>query len=158
MHVRKKPLLACHYKDNTSWEKSGKMNVTAFKTILSRQNYFNRNILKLNSLSHKVLNLHFFLRGKCKLYTDSTIFRLDVWRIIRSYVNEHYNANCELEGSPWESIRLFFTCYLRRIFFWNVLISLRRSWCYSSWRSKLDLFACTLIVYLLIYIFFTKAT
>ena len=24
-----------------------------------------------------------------------------------SYVNEHYDANCELEGSLWESIRQF---------------------------------------------------
>ena len=77
--------------------------------------------------------------------------------IIRSYVNEHYDANCELEGSPWESIRLFFAGYTRRIFFWNVLISLRRSWCYSSWRSKLDLFACTLISSRIHYIFFYKS-
>ena len=59
---------------------------------------------------------------------------------IRSYVNEHYDANeCELEGSPWESIWLFFTGRIRCIFLWNVLyISLCRSWCYSSWQLKLS--------------------
>ena len=37
----------------------------------------------------------------------------------------------DLEGSPLESIRLFFTGRRPRIFLCNVLISLCRSWCYS---------------------------
>ena len=55
----------------------------------------------------------------------------DIGKIIRSYVNEHYHAN-------WN----FFTGRAQRIFLWNVFISVRRSWCYSSWWSKLSRSLC----------------
>ena len=54
---------------------------------------------------------------------------------MRSYLSEHYDENCKLERSPWESIWLFFTSH---IFLWNIFISLHQSWCYSSWQSKLS--------------------
>ena len=43
--------------------------------------------------------------------------------------------NCELAGSPEEPVWLF-TAWIRCTFLWNIFISLRRSWCFSSWRSK----------------------
>ena len=52
------------------------------------------------------------------------------------YVNKHYNGNCELEGYPWKSIQLFFPGRTWHIFLWNIFISLRRSFFYSSWQSK----------------------
>ena len=96
---------------------------------------------------HELLNLH-ILPPRNMNCTKSNIspgtFNL------RSYVNEHYDANCELEGSSCESIRLFFTGRTRRIIFWNVLtlFSLRRSWCYSSWRSKLSRSLSLLLLHL----------
>ena len=36
----------------------------------------------------------------------------------------------------------FFTGRTQRIFLWNVFISVRRSWCYSSWWSKLSRSLC----------------
>ena len=114
-------------------------------------NKFIRIALKLNSLLHKMVNLHIFPPRNINS-TNSNIssgtFK------IRSYVNKHYNATeCKLEGSPWESIWLFFTGRMRCIFLWNVLyISLRRSWCYSSWRLKLSRSHC------LHKYFFTKVT
>ena len=43
--------------------------------------------------------------------------------------------NCELAGSPEEPVWLF-TAWSQCTFLWNIFISLRRSWCFSSWRSK----------------------
>ena len=45
-------------------------------------------------------------------------------------------GTANIEGSPWESLRLFFTGRTRRVFLWKVFISLHRSCCYSSWRSN----------------------
>ena len=52
---------------------------------------------------------------------------------LRLVLRERVNRNCtgEVEGSPLESIRLFFTGSRRCIFLWNVLIFLCRSWSYS---------------------------
>ena len=85
-----------------------------------------------------VLNLHIFLHG-----INSTNSNISSGTFnISSYVNELWDANCEIGGSPWESIWLIFTGRTPRIFLWNVHISLRRRWCYSSWRSKLSTSLC----------------
>ena len=47
-------------------------------------------------LSPKVLNSYIFCSAEYKLYQKQWF----VSYIIRTYVNERYDANCELEGSP----------------------------------------------------------
>ena len=52
-----------------------------------RDNKFNRNTLKLNSLPHKVLDLHMFTPRNINSTNNFVSY------IIRSYVNEYYDAN-----------------------------------------------------------------
>ena len=116
---------------------------------------FNRNTLRLNSLLHKVLNLH--------IVPPRNILTLPISR----FRQVHYEKPCyralwrKLRTwgiSAWESIRLIFTGRMPRIFLWNVLISLRRSWCYFSWRSMLSRSLCLHSFHLEFKYLHTKAT
>ena len=77
-------------------------------------------------------------------------YKLYQWQYFVSYVNEHYDMNCELEESPWESIQLFpvflrpvthvtFSSETSLFLYTEVGVSPVGNW------SSVDLFACTLI-------------
>ena len=131
------------------------MIITNFYTILpcipyKRDNKFNRNTLKLNSLSPKVLNSHIFPPRNINSYQKQYF----VSYIIRSYVNEHYDAyaNCELEGSPCSPLEHGALSSETSVFHFA------EAGVNSNWRSKLSRSLC--LHYYFISnsnIFFTKA-
>ena len=100
-----------------------------------RDNKFNRNTLEPNSLPHKVLNLHIFTPRNI----NSTYGNISSGTLLEAMLTSIMTRTANLR----DLLENIFDCSSpSHAGQFPLIISLRRSWCYLSWRPKLSRSLC----------------